>query len=412
MKRFYRISVWGFIACVLGGSLWLGWPVYHFFAHKGQAPMPAWDYLTLPEQAPSHQTLDDSRYRESAERAQQTIAEHRTAIRAPALSAAVAIEGKRVWAGAVGWADIEKDLAVTPRTRFRIGSTSKPLTITALAKLVTEGTIDLDTSIARYMPNLPNPQWQDITPRHLASHTSGLVDYKHTAEWSGLYRIMALRTDYPNVRDSLEIFDNSPLAFVPGNDFQYTTYSTVLLSAVMQAAADKSFQKLMHNFVFAPLQMTYTSPEPSSPEPNIARFYWMQGDRARPWRKVNLSHRLAGGGFISTPSDLVKLGSAWLNEDFLPTETRRRFWQPQRLANGDVNPQNYALGWRRHEGDDYMVTQFNHGGVSRGAQCYLMVIPEYQMAVAVSINRKTEEFWDFGEVAVLIARQFMAARDA
>ncbi|WP_339617275.1 serine hydrolase domain-containing protein [uncultured Gilvimarinus sp.] len=393
----------------LGACLWFAWPVYQFFAYKGDAPMPAWGYVTIPTEGPSSSTLDDDTYRQAAARSLKEISRHRQAIQAPALSAAVAIQGKRVWAGAVGWADIKNKVAVTPQTRFRIGSVSKPLTITALAQLVADGTVELDAPITRYLPELPNRQWHNITARQLASHTAGLVEYKHTAEWAGLYRIMALQTHYEDVENSLAIFDDTPLAFEPGSDFQYTSYGTVLLSAVMQSAAGKPYQQLMQERVMTPLQMNATGADPGEHREPMARFYWKRGDRAKLWRQVDLSHRLAGGGFVSTPSDLVKLGSAWLDTGFIPTDVRERFWQPQRLGSGELNPQNYALGWRLHKGDDYMATNLNHGGVSRGAQCWLMVIPEYQMSIAISMNSKVGEFWEFGELAIFIARHFIDA---
>ena len=406
MKTKPLVIVSGALLLPLGICLWLGWPVYQFFAFRGEVPMLPWGYVTVPHEGPGTQIIDDDRYQVAATQSLETLSRHRQTIQAPAISAAVAIDGKRVWAGSVGWADIGNKIAATPDTRFRIGSTSKPLTITALAKLVEKGALDLDTTIDHYLTELSNPEWKSITPRHLASHMAGLVDYQNTAEWTGLYQVMALQTHYDNVQDSLTVFDGTPLTHPPGSHYEYTSYSTVLLSAVMQGAARTPYQQLIQKSVFDPLGMHQTSPDPGQHQPDMAQFYWREGTKAKIWRQVDLSHRMAGGGLVSTPSDLVKLGSAWLDDDFITPDIRHVFWQPQRLNNGEVNPQNYALGWRMHTGDDYMVTNFNHGGVSRGAQCWLMVIPEYRMVVAVSINTTTEVFWDFGEVGVIIARQF------
>ncbi|RUO71270.1 hypothetical protein CWI79_07535 [Pseudidiomarina salinarum] len=46
----------------------------------------------------------------------------------------------------------------------------------------------------------------------------------------------------------------------------------------------------------------------------------------------------------------------------------------------------------------------NHGGVSCGSQSWLMVIPQYEMAVAVNIITTTDIFWDFGSVFTELAR--------
>lgn len=111
---------------------------------------------------------------------------------------------------------------------------------------------------------------------------------------------------------------------------------------------------------------------------------------------------------MSTPSDLVKLGAAWLDHDFIRPETRAQFWQPQILADGKINEENYALGWRwaDYKDEQGQLYNANHGGVSRGAQSWLMVIPDKNMVVAVMINSNVEKFWDFGEVSIPLARLF------
>lgn len=392
---------------LLGLFIWTTLPLYQFFAHQGKLPLPPWGFVELPdEQAPSAQHLLDVRYRDAAEQALTRLEVHRQGIKAPGISAAVAIDGRLVWTGTSGWADIASRRPVTPETRFRIGSTSKPVTATALAQLVQAGFLDLDRKIDHYLQPLPNPQWSQLTARQLASHMAGLPEYKENRDWWGLYHTMALKRRYESVYGSLEVFDGTDLLYPPGEQFHYSSFDTVLLSAVLEAAAGEDFSHLMDNKVFEPLAMPASGPEPKTPSADMATFYWSDGERLRPWRKVDLSHRLAGGGFLSTPSDLVKLGSAWLDDKYISPQVRAQFWQPQRLNDRKVNRQNYALGWRLAGGDDYIALNANHGGVSRGSQCWLMVIPEYRMSVAVAINSRTEEFWDFGQISVVLAKLF------
>lgn len=399
---------------LLTALLWFAWPVYEFLHEQGKAPGLPIGFITLPEEAPSTQELSNPAFQLAGERALEELRKHQTRIHAPALSAAVAIRGELVWSGTVGWADVAARIPATPRTQFRIGSTSKAVTATGLARLVDAGVIDLDAPISTYITNLPNAQWQNITARQLASHTAGLPDYPDNRDWVGLYQTLKLNTHFDNVIDSLAVFDSSPLLYQPGTDFKYTTFSTVLLSAVMASASQSSYPTLMAEQVFKPLAVSATGPEPLTPGAALASFYWRPGDagaQVKLWRKVDLSHRLAGGGLISTSSDLAVIGSAWLNDDFISPATRALFWTPQRLSSGVVNPQNYALGWRLHEGDE-IPRNMNHGGISRGAQSWLMVFPEHQMAVAVNMNARTEEFWDFGSVAVTLAEGFLTQLEA
>lgn len=403
-----KITLVGFFAFLI----WLLWPIYQFFAYEGKVPMWFPTDLVAPERYP--QTTPYSAHPQS-KAALELLTQHRVGIRAPAISGAVAIDGKIVWAGAVGWANIEAQIPATTDTQFRIGSTSKAVTATLLARMAQDGRIDLDESIAKYYPQLPNPEWQKITPRQLASHTSGLPDYiDNYGDLWGYYYLFNLNKRYTSVSESLEVFDDSSLLFEPGTQYHYTSFNTVLQSVVLEAVVGENFLATMRKEIFDPLGMEATGAEYELPEQNsLADFYWNQDGQSlafREWKKVDLSHRLAGGGFISTPSNMVKLGSAWLDDRFISPETREMFWQPQQLADGTIDKENYALGWRwvNYEDSEGKVHNANHGGVSRGSQSWLMVIPERNMVVAVMINSNVENFWDFGQVSMPLARLFFS----
>ncbi len=399
-----------FLISLAVAAIWFTSPIYQFLAYEGRVPMWFPEDITAPDQYP--QTTGFSAHPQSVS-ALNLLSQHRAKIHAPAMSAAVAVDGKIIWAGAVGWQNIERKIPATEQTQFRIGSTSKAVTATLLAKLFQEGKIALDKPISHYYPNLPNSQWKTITPRQLASHSSGLPDYlDNYGDLWGMYYLFKLDKRYTSVSESLEVFDDTSLLFKPGSQFHYSSFNTVLQSAVLEKAAGEPFINAMRTRIFNPLGMNSTGAEYELSQPNaLASFYWNKDGKHpafRSWQSVDLSHRLAGGGFISTPSDMVRLGSAWLDNKFISPATRRQFWQPQKLSNGSTNSQNYALGWRwaDYQDENGSVHNANHGGVSRGSQSWLMVIPEKNMAVAIMINATVEEFWDFGQVSMLLARLF------
>src|SRR5699024_4616223 len=93
----------------------------------------------------------------------------------PGITAAVLHEGRRTIA-ATGITSVEYPAVVTPDTRFQIGSISKIYTGTAVMALVDQGTLDLDTPIAEWVPDLPiqHPEiYAPLTLRHLLNHTTG-----------------------------------------------------------------------------------------------------------------------------------------------------------------------------------------------------------------------------------------------
>ena len=233
-------------------------------------------------------------------------------------------------------------------------------------------------------------------------------------ESAGLYQTVALRREYKDVRDALKIFDESPLLSEPGTDFYYSSLGTVLLGAVMSEASGKPYRDIIREEVIDPTGMTSTivAPKRAGANKKLATFYLVKDGRQREWRPVDLSHRLPGGGWASTPSDLVRMGAKQLDDNYVSPQTRAQFWAPQKLNSGEVNEQNYAIGWRWREWDIEGVgiaRNANHGGVSRGSQSWLLVFPDYDMAIAFNINSRTEHFPDFGMAYEDIFREFALA---
>ena len=280
-----------------------------------------------------------------------------------------------------------------------------------LARLVERGQVDLDTPISDYFSALPNPAWSGITPRQLASHSAGIPHYGENDDWPGLYRSISMSRHYADVREALSVFDGSSLLHPPNTRFHYSSLGTVLLGATLSEATGLPYRTLVEREVLEPAGMLSTFPDGDSDPRRVrlATFYYTDGERFRPWRPVDLSHRLPGGGFLSSPSDLVRLGSQYFNPEFISPSTREQFWTPQRLSSGEVNEQGYALGWRWREWDLEglgVMRNANHGGVSRGSQCWLMVFPDTLLTIAFCTNVKTDEFITFGGVYEPLIRIF------
>jgi len=350
----------------------------------------AWQ--AVPASATCQSTPVAPQWQQAADQACAMLLAHQAQLHAPSFSAAIAIEGEVVWRAAVGWANLTDGKAATPATLYRIGSTSKPVTGTLLARLVDAGVVDLDEPIASYDSALPNSEWDALTLRQLASHMAGLPEYGTNRDLRGLYHSMALQQHHTDVREGLALFDGSPLRFAPGSDFEYSSFGTHLMAAVLQSAGGQTFHELIRQQVLQALELS--SPVPDLASPLRARFYQQDGQRVQLWRDVDLSSKLPGGGFMSTPSDLALLGSAWLDPTFISEATRNVFWRPQVLNSGEINPQSYALTWRWNSRDRYA----HHGGVSKGSMAWLAVYPDQALAVALTMNTTIPDFADFSSV--------------
>lgn len=392
-------------------------PIYQGLAHRGMLPMLGWDYQTWPTEQPTTQQVNDNRFKSSGLHALNLLKAQQKAVSAPGYTAAVAINGNIVWAGSVGWADIARQIKMTTDTQLRIGSTSKAITSAGLARLVAAKKLNLDAPLAEYFDALPNPGWHDITARQLASHMAGMPHYDENTDILGMLETVSAQTHYPNVLDAMTLFDGSDLLYTPGEQFSYASLGTVLLSVLIQIKAGEPYQDFIKHAVLAPLNMKSTNTgSPDDVGSPVATYYWQdeqQPTRLKPWYELDLSHRLAAGGWVSTSKNLVQLGQGFLDDSFIPQDVRNTFWTPQQLKDGTTNRQNYGIGWRINDldlGKGYKPMKYiHHGGVSAGAQSFLMVIPEYKLSVAVNTNVKTEA--NFGAVAFKIAKVFVDELD-
>ncbi|XOV86855.1 MAG: serine hydrolase domain-containing protein [Pseudomonadota bacterium] len=337
----------------------------------------------------------------------------------PAISVAVAIDGELAWSEASGWRDIEARLPVSTETRFPIGSTAKPLSATAALSLVADGSLNLDAPIAEYVPYWPT-EHATISLRQLLSHQAGIRHYRlrwnPTAPW--LPSESAMNIEFPGTETAVALFAQDQLQFEPDTSFGYSTYGYTLASAAMESAARQTFATLMQERVFEPANMWHTELDrASSPLPDRATEYIVLGNgfelmRAPP---TNNSYKWAGGGMLSTPEDLVLFGDALMSGRLIDDSLRTLMLTPRKLASGEGNPQNYGLGWRIARlgfpaGSATTATVAMHGGTGVGSQATLIIVPDLNIAVAMTTNASIGDSGPLTQAAVDIARAFHANR--
>ncbi|MGB2869802.1 MAG: serine hydrolase domain-containing protein [Bacteroidota bacterium] len=294
----------------------------------------------------------------------------------PGASIAISLNDTLIWSEGFGYADVEQRVLVTPSTKFRIGSVSKPLTASALAQLVEQGKIDLDAPIQKYVPNFPKKRWP-ITARELAGHLAGIRHYRN-AEF-------LLQRHFETVQEGLTVFQDDTLLFEPGTKFSYSSYGWNLLSAAIEGASGEPFLTYMDRHILGPLTMHNTTAEyVDSILAFRAHFYSLGKDRAlvnAPF--VDNSYKWAGGGFLSTPEDLILYARMWLDPGFLKPDTKRLFMTSQRTVSGEVT--RYGLGW--FETTDRKGRHIvSHDGGSVGGTSSLLLYPERKFIVAIICN--------------------------
>jgi CubicO group peptidase (beta-lactamase class C family) len=299
----------------------------------------------------------------------------------PSISAAVGVNGDLVWAGTIGYADLKNNILADTNSLYRIGSISKSLTASALMKLKEQGVIDLDSSFYSYVKDFPTKP-SDFTIKQLASHQAGI---RHYRQGIGFFYENFRNVEYLNTRQAVAIVENDDLLCTPGTGFNYSTYGYTLLALAMESASKYSFEDIMEMEVFSSIEMRSTFfNKINNFEKDIVTPYLAVKKSLLKAPEVNLSYKYAGGGYISTPSDLVKFGNALLGNKFLSSSSKDILWSPVLFDNGCINAENYGLGFRVSQDD--LGRCIHHGGKSVGGYAYFVIYPELEIVVAFCTN--------------------------
>jgi serine beta-lactamase-like protein LACTB len=302
----------------------------------------------------------------------------------PGLSVAVARDGEIVWTEGFGWADVEGRAPMTSRTQFRLGSVSKTLTAAAVALLHERGRIDLDAPVQTYVPAYPQKPWT-VTTRHLMG------------DIAGVHRIRGDNNDQApdgqcaSLDEALATFADEPLLFEPGTRYRFSTNGWILLSAVVEAAAGEPLHKFMTREILEPLEMESTVLEDSADVPESTSFYIPRANM-RTWLGVRKHSRLhnsclaGAGAFFSTPSDLVRFGSAMLAPGLLQAQTIALLQTPLRLESGAST--DFALGWKveRVQLAGAAARMVAHRATPNGSTVALLTFPDHGAVVAAASN--------------------------
>ncbi len=312
----------------------------------------------------------------------------------PGFDVAVSINGEIVWSEGFGDADIEHHVPVIAgKTRFRIGSVSKPLTTAALGILMDKEKIDLKLPIQTYVPYFPVKKYP-ITVEQIGGHLAGIRHYKDNE--------FLMMKHFNSVKSGIAIFSKDSLLFEPGNKFSYSSYGFNLLSAAIEGASGEDFLPFIRREIFTALDMSSTCADKNdSIIFNRTSFYQLDSiDNIVNAPYVDNSYKWAGGGFISTTTDLIKFGEAMIKPGFLSDKTLHDITTSQVLNNGDQT--GYGVGWSSWNKDE--LQGYGHSGGSIGGITQFRIYPKENLVIVLLSNSSNT---NYGNVTDRIVQLFM-----
>lgn len=268
----------------------------------------------------------------------------------PGVAALVVKNGKPLLRKGYGMANVELGVPVRPEHVFRIGSTTKLFTATAIMLLVDEGKVALDAPISRYLPQAPK-QWSEVTVEHLLTHTSGIPNLTMD---SGYWRTTA-RLEH-TLDELVAPARKRPLASKPGTAFVYNNTGYHLLGQIVERASGQEFYAFIERRIAGPLGLTHTGPgDDKTFHPGLVTGY--QAGPKPAWLIAN-SNLHAAGGMVSTVDELAAFMLALQGGKLVSPANVKRMNASYVLPGGKAT--GYGLGeWVRTVNGKRLV---GHGG--------------------------------------------------
>ena len=345
----------------------LGSTVYSWVALLALLP------ATLPSQAPSGEPFAEVRALIRSAMAEQHI---------PAMAVAVAKDGRIVWEEGFGWANLAQRVPATPHTMFSVASVTKPMTATAVMRLVEQGRIDLDRPANDYLEQAAiRGAWSPAraTIRRVLSHTAGLPFH---------YEWVFEGESHPARTTTEAIARYGVLIAPPATVFQYSNIGYGVLGAILETVSGRTYADIMRAEVFEPLGMSHTLVSNGSGLGGLAAVRY--ASEREPYPPYDLDTP-AGGAVYSSVHDLVRFGMFHLGnrvagqQRILRDSTRRAM---QQTATSGLAGDQYGLGWLVDDHDGHR--RVFHPGDMPGVRARLNLYPGENLVVAVVANQYTE----------------------
>jgi CubicO group peptidase (beta-lactamase class C family) len=275
---------------------------------------------------------------------------------------------------------------------FLLGSISKPINVTAVMTLFDQGKFQLDDRMKKFLPGFTGDGREDVTIRHLLTHTSGLPDQ--------LANNNELRKQHAPLTEFAKHTISTRLDFAPGARYQYSSMGILLATRIAELISGSDILTLVDRTVFQPLgmkhsaqglgrfkldemvscQMEGAAPESGSGDPKAKEWDW----NSPYWRKLGAPW---GGTHASAP-DIAKFLGELLG-------ARGKVVKPEtaRLMIKNHNPEGFTprgLGFGVGKGSGSpgcSERTFGHTG-STGTLCWADPATETICVVLTSLPRR------------------------
>ncbi len=268
----------------------------------------------------------------------------------PGAALAIIKDGKIIHEQYYGKASLEKNTPVTKNTMFRVYSTTKLITATAIFQLIEKEKITLNDFVHDHLTYIPTA-WKAIQIKHLLTHSSGLPDMIH---YDSHQSDKALLTELAKEK----------MLFDAGERFTYNQTNYWLLALIIKKVTGISFDDyVLKNQFLSPKSGVLFSSNSNESIPNrIAKYSFDYKKNQFVGATDDYGTRAhSGNGLNITLQELIKWNQNFDNNTFLQKNTKNLMWSDFSFKD---QKSKFLHGWGLYPIQNKMSIGFTGGGVS------------------------------------------------
>ncbi|WP_432861577.1 serine hydrolase domain-containing protein [Microbispora rosea] len=278
----------------------------------------------------------------------------------PYASLAVVRQGKLMLAR--GYNSTSGPVLAQPTSLFRLASVSKPVTATAIMKLVQDGRLSLSATVAPMLglSTAADSRLGNVTVRHLLQHLGGWD--RSVSGFDPMYRedstiSSALQVSLPVTQANImDYVSTRTLDFDPGLRYAYSNYGYMLLGKVIETVTGLPYATYVRQNVLSPVKITRMAQgrtAQSLRRSTEVPYYSPYSDTTvmddsgaqvpLPYGTFNLENMAAHGAWLSSAVDMAKFTTIFDAPGLLTSSTiGQMFAPPDGVAwSGSY----YGMGW-------------------------------------------------------------------
>jgi CubicO group peptidase (beta-lactamase class C family) len=304
---------------------------------------------------------------------------------------AVIKDGKVIYAKGEGLRDVKNNQAVTTKTLFAIGSSTKSFTVTSLGVLVDQGKLDWDKPVRQYLPDfqlMDEFATERMTPRDLVTHRSGLP--RHDRMW----------LNSPFTRQ--EIYERMRY-LEPNKDFRTTfQYQNLMFMTAGYLAghvAGMPWEDHVRKVIFEPLGMSSTNFSVKDMEKSAdhSEPYTVVKEQIREMPFRNIDTIGPAGSINSNVEDMAKYVTMHMQhgKGIISLKNSREMQSPQ-MSIGGPSPENKEIGSESY-GMGFFLTSYrghylvHHGGNIDGFTALVTFMPQDNIGMIILSNQNASQ---------------------